>query len=279
MSRRKKKLLRALVKLTIIAFFILMGYLLFQGGKCLWNSITDGFNLSEDSDYPEDYSQNEVDKIITAFADSNRLSLSDYPESMLELLDKNPETKDFVLNYPLEKDKKHAIDFSQYKNSKEVPLFMQWDKRWGYEIYGNDVIGITGCGPTCLSMVAVHLLEDISMNPKWMAQYSVGKGYCTPGSGTTWTFMSEGARSLGLDASELPMDEGIIFRNLEAGNPIICIMGPGDFTTSGHFIVLTGTKDGKLTINDPNSHRNSEKTWEFDEIRGQIRNLWVYKKK
>ena len=53
-------------------------------------------------------------------------------------------------------------------------------------------------------------------------------------------------------------------------------MGPGDFTDGGHFIVLTGADgEGNLTVNDPNSYRNSERTWTFDEIRDQIDNLWV----
>ena len=30
-------------------------------------------------------------------------------------------------------------------------------------------------------------------------------------------------------------DEAHIIAELEKGRPIICIMGPGDFTTSGHF--------------------------------------------
>ncbi|MCD8152609.1 MAG: C39 family peptidase [Clostridiales bacterium] len=37
-------------------------------------------------------------------------------------------------------------------------------------------------------------------------------------------------------------------------------MGPGDFTTGGHFIVLTGIdSDGNVIVNDPNSRINSEK--------------------
>lgn len=88
--------------------------------------------------------------------------------------------------------------------------------------------------------------------------------------------MSEGAGSLGLNVKEVPLNEERITDNLLAGNPIICIMGPGDFTDSGHFIVLTGYKDGGFTVNDPNSNQNSQKIWTFEELRYQIRCLWVY---
>ncbi|MFR6393700.1 MAG: C39 family peptidase [Roseburia sp.] len=70
----------------------------------------------------------------------------------------------------------------------------------------------------------------------------------------------------------------IVFRQeLSQGHPIICIMGPGDFTTSGHFVVLTGVdSDGKITVNDSNSKKNSNKAWKIDDLMSQIRDLWVY---
>ena len=64
-------------------------------------------------------------------------------------------------------------------------------------------------------------------------------------------------------------------RALEAGQLIICIMGPGVFTTTGHYIVLTGVEDGKFQVNDPNSRENSQKLWDYDEFADQIRNLWA----
>jgi predicted double-glycine peptidase len=54
-------------------------------------------------------------------------------------------------------------------------------------------------------------------------------------------------------------------------------MGPGDFTTQGHFIVLTGVDgDGKILLHDPNSRKNSEKAWEYERLAGQMKNLWKY---
>ena len=58
-------------------------------------------------------------------------------------------------------------------------------------------------------------------------------------------------------------------------NPIICSMRAGDFTTTGHYIVLVGCEDGLIRVNDPNSHANSEKLWSYEQIESQIRNLWV----
>ena len=221
------------------------------------------------------YNPSNATSIIEEFAENHNLQTNEWPDNLIELLDKNPETKDFVLNYPLKKDKNFEINLREYKNSKKVPLFMQWDERWGYVQYAGDLMGLTGCGPTCLSMVSIYLLNDDKYTPKYVAEFAERNGYSVSGNGSSWTLISEGGRELGLDITEIPLDENRIIRNLEVGNPIICIMGPGDFTTSGHFIVMTEYVDGKIKVNDPNSKTRSEKLWNLSSIKHQIRNLWV----
>lgn len=217
----------------------------------------------------------QADQVIASFAGKHDLQISEYPEELVDLLERNPETKEFVLNYPLKKDLNPTVNLDEYKNCDSVPLLLQWDERWGYHEYGADVMGLSGCGPTCLSMVCIYLLDDTDLNPKYIADFSEANGYCVPGNGSAWTLISEGGEKLGLDVEELSLDEDIIRQNLEAGNAIICIMGPGDFTTSGHFIVMVDYVDGMIRVNDPNSEIRSEKLWEYEEIKNQIRNLWV----
>ncbi len=220
----------------------------------------------------------EADQIITAFAQDHGLQLSDYPEELRELLQRNPETEDFVLHYPLEKDDPVETDLSAWAGCEGVPLFLQWDRQWGRMRYGGQPAALTGCGPMCLSMAAYYLTEDTAYSPDRMLQFAKDGGYYSPGSGSSWSLISEGAVKLGFDVTELPLVKGRILDNLEAGNPIICAMGTGDFTSSGHFIVLTGVEEGLLRVNDPNSVKNSSKLWKFEDIEGQFRNLWVIRK-
>lgn len=220
----------------------------------------------------------DAERKILDYAEANGLSWSDYPQSLIELLERNPETEKFVLEYPIAAKEAASIDLTEYENSETVPLFLQWDQRWGYIRYGSDVAGLTGCGPVCLSMAAFYLTGDEAYSPDQMLRFASENGYYVPGSGSSWTLISEGGVQLGFDVTEIPLDENRILRNLEVGNPIICAMGPGDFTSSGHFIVLAGSEDGLLRINDPNSIANSEKFWSYEEIRDQIRNLWVIRK-
>lgn len=221
---------------------------------------------------------------VIAFAMENDISISEYPLELLELFQKNSETKEFVLNYPLKKGEVSHESLSLLvdetkkgtKAIEDMPLLMQWDERWGYYQYGDNVMGLTGCGPTSLSMVASYLLEDADLTPLYMADYSIRNGYCVEGFGSSWELMSEGAKDFGLGVSEVPLSENVVKEYLESGNPIICIMGEGDFTDNGHFIVFKGWKDGKIIINDSNSHKNSEKLWSFEDIKYQIKNMWAY---
>lgn len=219
--------------------------------------------------------QTETQWKIYQYAQENGISYGAYPDSIIDLLTRNPETERFVLEYPTAKDQDYEIDLSEYADSYTVPLFMQWDQRWGYLPYGADVAGITGCGPVCLSMAAFYLTKDEAFSPDRMIRFAADNGYCVKGNGSSWTLISEGGVKLGFDVTELPLDENRIRKNLEAGIPVITVVGPGDFTTSGHFLVMIGWEDGNIRINDPNSAANSQKLWTYDEIKDQIKNLWA----
>lgn len=209
--------------------------------------------------------------------DGRQTAQEGYPESLVELLKRNPETEDFVRGYFENKDKHHEIDLTKEVEQGTIPLFLQWDMRWGYETYGSDFLAVTGCGPTCLSMVVCGLSGETEWNPLQVAQMAEKEGYYVSGSGSSWTLMTEGAAKLGLHAEEGRYEADYIVNQLEKGIPIICIMRAGDFTTSGHFIVLTGVdEEGGIRVCDPNSRANSGKTWEVNTLMPQIKNLWSY---
>lgn len=133
----------------------------------------------------------------------------------------------------------------------------------------------SGCGPVSLSMVAVYLRGDASITPLVVADFALENGYRVPGNGSSWTLISEGCKAFGLEAEELPLHEETMKLRLDAGCPIIVVVGPGDFTSSGHFMVITGYDENGFRINDPNSIKNSDMRWSYERIEGQIRNLWA----
>ena len=161
-------------------------------------------------------------------------------------------------------------------NKGVVPSLYQQDPAWAQASYAGGDFSETGCGPTCIAMVYVALTGRDDKNPADMGALSEQLG-CASSEGTAWLFMTEGAAQLGLSSSEIPADEASVRQAILSGSPVVCSMGPGDFTTTGHFIVLTGIdKQGRLVIRDPNSPERTARTWAFDVVLGQCRALWSY---
>lgn len=215
---------------------------------------------------------------ISAFAADNGLTLKDYPDFIVEHMVKNQESVEFDLNYPLLKDNPPEIDRSEFSNLKSVPAILQWDERWGYKEYSSSVIGITGCGPTAVSMVAMYLLQDPSLTPDVIADFCVEEGYSITGEGTDWALVSEGVEKLGMSSEQISENKGRVYKELKQKHPIIVVVGPGDFTDDGHFLVLTGIESGEIRLNDPNSRIRSNRLWSWDELTPQINALWVIEK-
>lgn len=200
-----------------------------------------------------------------------------YPEDLLFSLSNNPEMIEFVKGY-LTSDGSVTGGLSQEELSTKFPLLLQWDTRWGYASYGDNNIALSGCAPTCLSMVVVELTGNENATPNEIADFAMSNGYYMMGTGTMWSLMTEGCLTYGVQGQQQSLDKESIFSNLREGNPIICSVRPGDFTTGGHFIVLTGIEDGKIKVNDPNCRARSNQLWDYEVLEYQIKNLWVFTK-
>lgn len=203
-------------------------------------------------------------------------NLDTFPDYLAELYEKNPEARDFVLAWPDHQNSTEIGAITAEELSGGLPLFLQWDERWGYHPYGSAILGVTGCGPTCLSMVSAALIGDSAVTPAVVSDFSADCGYYVEGSGSSWELMTAGAERFGLRAQELPLSEELMAGALADGRPLIVSLGPGDFTDSGHFIVLSGYNSGSFSVRDPNSRTRSEKSWSYETLSPQILNIWAY---
>lgn len=200
----------------------------------------------------------------------------EYPDNVLRMVCQNEETLNFAVDYPEKKDSEPASTVGDVTKGV-VPLLIQWDRRWGYALYGSStIVAVSGCGPTCIAMVACGLTGRNDITPAKVASYSANNGFLTESRDTSWDLMTYGAEEYGITGTELGLDEAAMANQLAAGHPIIASMGPGDFTSSGHFIVLTGYANGSFTVNDPNSLVRSGEPWSFERLKNQIVNLWYY---
>lgn len=233
------------------------------GNNTYDNAVIDNSKISEKNKIQNNQSM--LDDIMNS---------TQYPKQLKELALKNEEALEFVYDYPAEHVKEHTIDLTEEASMDSVPLFVQWDKRWGYEKYSGNFFAASGCGPTTLSMVVVYLTHNREASPIAVAKYSKEAGYSVDGSGSSWTLISEGCRHYGVKAKAVALDESRMKAELDEGHPIVVNVGPGDFTDTGHFMVITGYDDEGFSINDPNSIEKSGKRWLFKNISSQIRAVW-----
>lgn len=277
--RRHRKIRSSVIfscSIIVVAVFVIVGSRIITSGdgRTNKNDVEAGNDIYDNADI-------ETTKISEKNKIQNNQSMLDdimnstqYPKQLQELALKNEEALEFVYDYPTGHVKEHTIDLTEEASMDSVPLFVQWDERWGYEKYSGNFFAASGCGPTTLSMVVVYLTHNRDASPLAVAKYSKEAGYSVDGSGSSWTLISEGCRHYGVKAKTVALDESRMKAELDAGHPIVINVGPGDFTDTGHFMVITGYDDEGFSINDPNSIEKSGKRWLFKNISSQIRAVW-----
>lgn len=236
----------------------------------------------EEVDKPVDRTREQVLQRLDELAAENECiariyqESGQYPDRLLYALANNPEMADFAENYLTAKAIATGKGLTDREKEQEYPLFLQWDPRWGYAEYGDDIIGLSGCGPACLSMALYYLTGDESLTPDKIADYGMENGYYQAGVGTAWALLEDIPVLYGVNVSQPGISEQTMKMALDQGKIIICSVKPGDFTAGGHFIVVYGYDSEGFLVNDPNCIARSREKWSYERLGKQIKNLWVY---
>ena len=172
--------------------------------------------------------------------------------------------------------------------NRQPVYYLQTDKRWGgldYSARGEKTtIGASGCGPTSAAMLLASLTGQ-PITPADTAAWSLQHGYKAPGQGTYYTYFVPQFAAYGVtckrlntancygDANAAVHDTAL--QLLRDGWWLIACMGKGLWTSSGHFVVVWGEKDGKLCINDPNSKREQRTLGDMGVFRRQVKYYWA----
>lgn len=147
-----------------------------------------------------------------------------------------------------------------------VVYYNQLDERYASQPYGTDNIGGYGCGPTAMAIVVSSLTSD-TVDPVEMAKWSYENGYWCSKSGSYHALIPAAAKAWGLPVEGCSASDGQkIADALADGKLVVAIMLKGHFTSSGHFIVLRGVKDGKILVADPASYDRSSMEWDLSII-------------
>lgn len=263
-----------LFKLGVIICLLLVFFFLKAEGGLFEN----GFSLGNSEKIQ--YKEKDRDKLISnikAEAKENQRSeyILDHAEelsdSMLILVGNDTDATDFVYGY-LTGEKKGGNGIENFSFSRKTPLYLQWDRRWGYEPLGDSVIGMAGCGPTSIAMALTSLRKE-SIEPPEVARLANKGGFMVE-DGLSWSFLEEVEKRYGVSIKEIPLQESRMDSALEQGRKILVSVEEGDFTTGTHMMLLVGKRSGEYLLNDPNSLKNSKKSWSYKRLEPQIRNLW-----
>jgi len=163
-----------------------------------------------------------------------------------------------------------------YERKLGVPVDYQFNYttvRWGT----NRSCASSGCGAASASLVVEYFTGNTSQNPDTLFTWACNNGYYY-GSGLDFSTVGILCKNYGVTMSYISTQSQVI-NALKAGNPVIALMGPGTFTTGGHYIVLSGIKiqDGTtyIRVNDPNSSSRTNSYYTISLIFNQLKNLAV----
>lgn len=203
---------------------------------------------------------------------------SDPPSEESDLVSIPPATDPPLTELVVENDRQILTG-----GSVDIVYFCQADEAWAEQPYGTDPIGPYGCGPTAMAM-AVASLTGTDTDPAKMAAWAAENGYWARRSGSYHSIVQGTARSFGLNAEAFTSRNPDDLREaLQYGGILVALVGPGHFTTGGHFILIRGTSlSGEVLVADPNSLERSLQSWDpqiiLDELSSARDNgapLWL----
>lgn len=130
---------------------------------------------------------------------------------------------------------------------------------WSNIPFGGGTIATSGCSVTSLAMV-ISYIKSNEDSSDWVYPSdivaAIAKKYGNYNhfhakEGQKWDIFPAVAGIYKVSCKQISPSN--IMNELKAGHPVIMSCKPSEFTSGGHFIVLSGlTDDGYITVNDPN---------------------------
>ncbi len=177
-------------------------------------------------------------------------------------------------------------------STKKMVYYSQTDKKWKNDVYSSQnppdpsqTIGSSGCGIVSISMV-VETLTDSDFKPPEAAGWAVKNGFRTYDSGTSASALPAAAEKFNLNYSSLGTNLNEVEKVLKKGGLVIASVGPGTFTTQGHYIVIRKVDGNKFYIADPLSKdgitkgESNKRGYTAEELlnQGGLKGAWGFTK-
>lgn len=171
--------------------------------------------------------------------------------------------------------------------NKRPVSYLQTDKRWKslpYRVKGEtSTIGGSGCGPTSAAM-AIETITGKTFTPVDACKWSVDHGYKALHAGTYYSYFVPQFKAFGIDCRQLlgsslhnkpdhPIHDQVK-QYLEDGYYVIALMGPGTWTSGGHYILLWAWDD-KVRINDSASTKDKRLNGDPATFKREVKQYWL----
>lgn len=175
--------------------------------------------------------------------------------------------------------------------NKQPVSYLQTDPRWANVSYSakgeSTTIGRSGCGPTAMSMVLATWC-DPQVTPKTECAWALAHGYKAPHQGTYYGYFVPAAKRYGLICTQV--NSVSIYGNANAqahslakgavdtGDLVIACMGRGNWTSSGHYVLVYGIAGNVIYINDPASTKVSRTQGNYAVFKQQVKYYWIIRR-
>lgn len=162
----------------------------------------------------------------------------------------------------------------------EQPVdYKQGASPWGSKMYSNhndksQTMANSGCGPTAMADVVATLKDRIQQPYKELAELSMKWGDRTYNSGTAWTFFQHVADHFDFVKMVQTKSFDALKACLDAGGYVVCSMGPGYWTSGGHFITAWKYDATYVYCNDPAS--SSRKKQNIADFKSQSKQYFCF---
>lgn len=166
--------------------------------------------------------------------------------------------------------------------------YMQTDSRWknkNYAVKGeSSTIGSAGCGPTCAAMIIAEFVNP-NITPVETCAWSLSNGYKALNQGTYYSYFKAQGAVYGLQWEQLSGSNCYGNKNhenhakalnaIKRGDYVIALMGKGDWTSSGHFVLWYGIDGNYVLINDPNSTKINRVRGDYKTFISQVKYYFI----
>lgn len=172
--------------------------------------------------------------------------------------------------------------------NKAPVSYLQTDPRWAKKDYSakgeKTTIGASGCGPTAMAMVLATWANP-AVDPVSECAWAQAHGFKAPHQGTYYGYFAKAAARYGLTCRQLswtnlygnsksPLHEQAK-KALDSGGLVIACMGKGNWTSSGHYVLVWKIEGGTIYINDPASTLPRRTRGSYALFRQQVKYYWT----